>query len=144
MRRSLLAAASGLVLASSAAGIVLAGSGSAGAAPDTSSANPGAAAEGKGRIKFCVTGGGPLSVFADGPDLRTANLTRNCQGFQVQAGQYYVGIQGYAVPDNCTLNGVTIRRGTYSYRAPEQIFTHVVPGQITKITFALDCALPTK
>jgi hypothetical protein len=139
MRRSLLAAASGVVLTTSVvAGLVAASAGSAGAT------NPTAAAEGKGRIKFCVTGGGPLALFADGPDVRTTSLTRSCKGFQVREGQYSVGIQGYSVPDNCTLNGATVRRGKYSYRAPEQIFTHVEPGETTKVTFALDCSLPTK
>jgi hypothetical protein len=136
MRRSLLAAASGVVLASSVTGLVLAGSPGP-AAADTA----GPAADGKGRIRFCVTGGGPLSVFADGPDVRTATLTSACRSFPVRPGQYYVGIQGYAVPDNCTLTGVTIRRGKYSYRAPEQVFTHIEPGRTTKVTFALDCAL---
>ncbi|GAA0633845.1 hypothetical protein GCM10009547_42300 [Sporichthya brevicatena] len=103
-----------------------------------------AAADSRGRIKLCVTGGGPLGVFADGPDLRTATLTNKCKGFLVRPGQYYVGIQGYAVPDNCSSNGATVRRGKYSYRAPETLLTTVEPAKTTKITFALDCSLPTR
>ncbi len=114
----------------------LTASGSAGAAPGPSSSS--------GRITFCVTGGGPLSVFADGPDLRTATLTKKCKGFAVRPGQYYVGVQGYAVPDNCSTNGATVRRGAYSYRAPETLLTYVDAGRTTKVTFALDCSLPNK
>ncbi len=127
MRRSLLAAACGALIASSLL-----------------SAAPAGAAEERGRIKLCVTGGGPLSVFADGPELRTATLTNRCRAWDVKPGQYYVGIQGYAVPDNCSLNGATVRRGEYSYRAPEVLFTHVIPNKVTKVTFALDCSLPNK
>jgi hypothetical protein len=131
MRRTLLAAGCGALLALPLVGT----SGSAAGAADEA-----------GTIKLCVTGGGPLAVFADGPDLRTANLTakRQCRAFDVTVGQYYVGIQGYAVPDNCTLNGATVQRGKYTYRAPEQLFTHVTPGKLTKITFDLDCSLPNK
>ena len=111
-------------------------------APMVSSAS--GAPDERGRVKLCVTGGGPLSVFADGPELRTATLTNRCRAWDVKPGQYYVGIQGYAVPDNCSLNGATVRRGEYSYRAPEVLFTHVVPNKVTKVTFALDCSLPNK
>ncbi len=103
-----------------------------------------ASAATRGRITLCVTGGGPLGVFADGPDLRTATLTNTCKKFGVRPGQYYVGIQGYAVPDNCSSNGATVRRGKYSYRAPETLFTTVETGRTTKVTFALDCSLPTR
>lgn len=133
MRRFLLAAASGALVVSSVAGAFVLNAASAGAADDD-----------KGTIKLCVTGGGPLSVFADGPDLRTTTLTRKCRNFDIRPGQYYVGIQGYAVPDNCVLNGATVRRGKYSYRAPEQLFTHIEPAKVTKVTFALDCSLPNK
>lgn len=94
---------------------------------------------GKGRIALCVTGGGPLSVFADGPSLRTAKLTKECKSFRVLAGQYYVGIQGFEVPDDCDLDSVVVKRGKTSYRAPEVLFTHVTPGRTTKVTFALGC-----
>lgn len=107
-------------------------------------APPAIAAEGPGRIKLCVTGGGPLSVFADGPDLRTATLTNKCKSFLVRPGQYYVGVQGDAVPDNCSTNGATVRRGKDSYRAPETLFTHVETARTTKVTFALDCSLPNR
>ncbi|WP_293769995.1 hypothetical protein [Sporichthya sp.] len=133
MHRSLLAVGTGAL----ALGNVFASmSGPAGAA--------GTASEADGAIKLCVTGGGPLSVFADGPELRTATLTNKCKAFEVKPGQYYVGIQGYAVPDNCSLNGATVKRGKYVYRAPEVLFTHVVPTKLTKVTFALDCSLPNK
>lgn len=139
--RTPLAAASGVLLAAGLAA-TLTGVLVAGPAAGPAAAAPGA--PGKGRIKLCVTGGGPLALFADGPDLRTATLKNRCRGFDVRPGQYYVGIQGYAVPDNCSPNGATVRRGQYSYRAPESLFTHVEPGRTTKITFALDCSLPNK
>lgn len=130
MPRSLLAVGAGALVL----GAVLA----------STTGSAGAAADDKGTIKLCVTGGGPLSVFADGPELRTATLTDKCKAFEVKPGQYYVGIQGYAVPDNCSLNGATVKRGKYGYRAPEVLFTHVVPTKLTKVTFALDCSLPNK
>lgn len=138
MRPSVLAAVVGAAAAATLTGALVA------AGPADADAAAAAAAEPRGRIKLCITGGGPLSVFADGPDLRTATLSTRCRDFDVKPGQYHVGIQGYAVPDNCSFNGATVKRGTYAYRASEVVFTHVVPTKLTKVTFALDCSLPNK
>jgi len=133
MRTPLLVVAAGVLIAMTPTG----GSVAAPAAPGVDTAT-------KGRIKICVTGGGPLSVFADGPDLRTATLRNRCQDFRVRSGQYYVGVQGNAVPDNCSIEGATVRRGSHRYRAPEVLFTHVEPGRTTQVAFALDCSLPNR
>lgn len=109
-------------------------------------ATDGAAASSKGDLLVCNNSGYMFDVYADGPEVRKADLGDECSDWwkPVEKGTYDLGFALRIPSEDNLIIQVRVRRGQHTFykvfNSSGQVKARVAPGEMTKV----DLFIPRK